>query len=415
VQVGVTVAVDLDAVVGDGAEGVLLHELDEVVLGVAGGAARLDVVGRNRRQERQAVRDVEVGDSLGVLGLQGVVPRFEVGASSGEHLLLRRRRRRRHRRVVVRDLPIARHLLPHVRETRLHRRARVDRPELERVEARVQVGVAAVEHLHAVVGDGAEGVLLHELDEVVLGVAGRAARLDVLGGDGRQERELVRHVHVGDGLRVLGLQGVVPALEVGACLVEHVGGRRPHRRVVVRDLPIAVDLLPHVREARLHRRARARVAELERVQARVQVGVTVAVDLDAVVGDGAEGVLLHELDEVVLGAAGGAARLDVGRRHRRQEGKLVVHVKVGDDLGVLGLQGVVPHLEVRPGRRDGGHVRGGWGRRRSGGRRSGSGGVVLKDHAERDQAGHGSGNSAGVDHLDSGGTGAQRTGARRHI
>ena len=70
-------------------------------------------------------------------------------------------------------------------------------------------------------------------------------------------------------------------------------------------------------------------------------------NLDAVVGDGAEGVLLHELDEVVLGAAGGAARLDVGRRHRRQEGKLVVHVQVGDDLGVLGLQGVVPHLEVR--------------------------------------------------------------------
>ena len=71
--------------------------------------------------------------------------------------------------------------------------------------------------------------------------------------------------------------------------------------------------------------------------------------------------------------------------------------------------------KTHPGRRDGGHVRGGWGRRRSGGRRSGSGGVVLKDHAERDQAGHGRGNSAGVDHLDSGGTGAQRTGARRHI
>ena len=42
---------------------------------------------------------------------------------------------------------------------------------------------------------------------------------------------------------------------------------------------VGADLAPHVGEARLHRRARARVAELERVQARVQVGVTVAVDL----------------------------------------------------------------------------------------------------------------------------------------
>ena len=108
---------------------------------------------------------------------------------------------------------------------------------------------------------------------------------------------------------------------------------------------VGADLTPHVGEARLHRRARARVTELERVQARVQVGVA-AVHLDAVVGDGAEGVLLDELDEVVLSVAGSAARLDMLRRDRGEERQLTGHVHVSDSLGVLGLQRVVPAIEV---------------------------------------------------------------------
>ena len=68
--------------------------------------------------------------------------------------------------------------------------------------------------LHTVVGDGAEGVLLDELDEVVLSVAGSAARLDVLRRDRGEERQLTGHVHVSDSLGVLGLQRVVPAIEV---------------------------------------------------------------------------------------------------------------------------------------------------------------------------------------------------------
>jgi hypothetical protein len=75
VQVGLTVIINLHVIVGDGAEGVLLHEVLEVVLGRV---AALNVLGRDRRQEGEARGSVQLGNSLGVLGLQGIVPRLEV-------------------------------------------------------------------------------------------------------------------------------------------------------------------------------------------------------------------------------------------------------------------------------------------------------------------------------------------------
>ena len=47
----------------------------------------------------------------------------------------------------------------------------------------------------------------------------------------------------------------------------------PNRRVVVRDFPHAVHFAPHIREARFHWRPRVCVAQLEGVQAGVQVRV----------------------------------------------------------------------------------------------------------------------------------------------
>ena len=112
------------------------------------------------------------------------------------------------------------------------------------------------------------------------------------------------------------------------------------------DLPIAIDLAPHVREARLDRGASISISQFEGVQARVEVGVAVAVDLDAVIGDGTEGVLLHEALEVLLSVAVLAALLDVSRRDRGQEGELGGDVHVGHGQRVLGLEGVVPALEI---------------------------------------------------------------------
>ena len=48
---------------------------------------------------------------------------------------------------------------------------------------------------------------------------------------------------------------------------------------MMRDLPLPIDLGPHVRETRLNRGAIARFAQLEGVQAGVEVGVAVVVDL----------------------------------------------------------------------------------------------------------------------------------------
>ena len=113
--------------------------------------------------------------------------------------------------------------------------------------------------------------------------------------------------------------------------------------MVVRDLPGAILLTPHVGEASTNRGTLASVTELKDVHARVQVGFTVIINLHVIVGDGPEGVLLHEILEVVLGRV---AALNVLGRDRRQEGEARGSVQVGNGLGVLGLQGIVPCLEV---------------------------------------------------------------------
>jgi len=216
----------------------------------------------------------------------------------------------------------------------------------------MQVRVAAVIHVNTVVCDGAEGVFLDKVHKVVLGGARHASGFDMLRRDRREERKLVLHIQVGDRLGVFRLERVVPTLEVGPRSGKHVrnwGGEVwDNRRVVVRDLPHAVHVAPHIREARLHWRPRVCVAQLEGVQAGVQVGVSSIVHVDGVVCDGAKRVLLNELDEVALGAAGFASRFDVLGRHSGKEGKLVRHIHVGDRLSVLGLERVVPALEVGP-------------------------------------------------------------------
>ena len=114
-------------------------------------------------------------------------------------------------RVMVSDLPVAIDLAPHVGEASLHRGTSVGLAQLEGVHARVKVGIATV-RLDTVVRDGAERVLLDEGLEVLLGVV---IALDVLGRDSRKEGKLGWGVHVGDGLCVLGLESIIPPLEVG--------------------------------------------------------------------------------------------------------------------------------------------------------------------------------------------------------
>jgi hypothetical protein len=112
--------------------------------------------------------------------------------------------------VVVGDLPVTALLTPHVGEARRYRLAVGTLTELKGVHARVQVGQAVFVHLHAVVGDGAEGVLEDELLEVVFG---EVPALDVLGRDRRKEGE-AGGIQRGNLLGVLGLQGGVPLSEV---------------------------------------------------------------------------------------------------------------------------------------------------------------------------------------------------------
>ena len=113
--------------------------------------------------------------------------------------------------MVVSNLPVAIDLPPHVGEASLHRASSAGLAQLERVHARVKVGIASV-HLDTVVSDGAERILLDESLEVLLGVV---IALDVLGRDSRKEGKLGWGVHVGDGLCVLGLESIIPPLEVG--------------------------------------------------------------------------------------------------------------------------------------------------------------------------------------------------------
>lgn len=132
------------------------------------------------------------------------------GACTRIHTHLSRSAAGHNRRVVVGDLPVTALLTPHVGEARRYRLAVGTLTELKGVHARVQVGQAVFVHLHAVVGDGAEGVLEDKLLEVVFG---EVPALDVLGRDRRQEGE-AGGIQGGNLLGVLGLQGIVPRLEV---------------------------------------------------------------------------------------------------------------------------------------------------------------------------------------------------------
>ena len=113
--------------------------------------------------------------------------------------------------------------------------------------------------------------------------------------------------------------------------------------MVVRDLPGAVLQAPHVGEARLHWRAIAALPQVKRVHARVQVRAAVFVDLDTFVRDGPEGVLGNKRREVALRALEVAY---VRRRDGRKEGEVPGRVHAGHGGGVLGLQRVIPRLEV---------------------------------------------------------------------
>ena len=118
---------------------------------------------------------------------------------------------------MVSDLPVVADLAPHVGEACQHRGALVTLTELKGVQARVQVSLPVFLALHAVISDDAKGVLHDEIREVIHCIV---APLDVLGRDRGQEREVGRVVQGGNGLGVLGLQSVVPLLEVG--LFSHV-------------------------------------------------------------------------------------------------------------------------------------------------------------------------------------------------
>ena len=111
---------------------------------------------------------------------------------------------------------------------------------------------------------------------------------------------------------------------------------------MVSNLPVAIDLPPHVGEASLHRSTSAVLAQLEGVHARVKVGIA-SVHLDAVVRDGAERILLDERLEVVLGVV---VALDVLGRDCREEREFRWCIHAGDDLSLFGLEGIIPPLEV---------------------------------------------------------------------
>ena len=88
---------------------------------------------------------------------------------------------------------------------------------------------------------------------------------------------------------------------------------------MVHDLPLSVDLAPHVREARLHRLAVVLGASHEGVHASMQIRVA-AVLLDVISSDGALRQLLEEIDEVFLSRF---AILNEFRRDSREERKVL--------------------------------------------------------------------------------------------
>ena len=69
--------------------------------------------------------------------------------------------------------------------------------------------------------------------------------------------------------------------------------------MVVHDLPITIELAPHVREARLHRLAIPERPRHEGVHSGVEVCI-VAILLNVVGGDGAVGQLLEKVNKIFL-------------------------------------------------------------------------------------------------------------------
>jgi hypothetical protein len=246
--------------------------------------------------------------------------------------------------VVVGDLPVAVDLLPHVGEAGVDGLAVVGGAGHESVHAGVEVSIIAG-GLNVVGGDGAVGELLEEVDEVLLGGVGVA---DELGGDGGEERQLGGGVEGSNLLVVLGLEGAVPAGEVllgdGVVVLVQLllgiglGSAGEGRAVVVHNLPVAVNLAPHVGEAGLDSLAGILGSDHESVHAGVEVGV-LAVALNVVGGDGAGRELLEELHEVLLGLV---SVLDELGRDSGEERQVLGGVEGGDLLELLGLEGVVP-------------------------------------------------------------------------
>ena len=118
---------------------------------------------------------------------------------------------------------------------------------------------------------------------------------------------------------------------------------RHRRRVVVDDLPLAIDEPPHVREARLHRLAGVLRASHEGVHAGVEVGVR-GEALHGVGGDLADWQALHEVLEVAASSMGVANEV---RRHGREESEIRSGVEGSGSVIVPGLQSLVPSIEVR--------------------------------------------------------------------
>ena len=218
----------------------------------------------------------------------------------------------------------------------------------EGVHASVEVGVVA-KVLHIIGSDGALGKLLEEVHEVLLR---RLAIADELGRHSREERQIGGAVERSDLLIVLLLQGVIPRLEVGLrhrveillLALLSLGARhaRQRRRMMVHNLPHAVDLAPHVGEARLHRCAVVGRTGHEGVHASVEVGVVAEV-LHVIFRNCALGQLLEEVHEVLLRRLRVADELG---RHSREERQILRAVKRSDLLIVLLLKSVIPCLEV---------------------------------------------------------------------
>jgi hypothetical protein len=114
-------------------------------------------------------------------------------------------------------------------------------------------------------------------------------------------------------------------MDVVGCLGLGLG--RADRRMVVGDLPLAPELVPHIREASINGWVRRSSAQLEHVHARVEVCVAVIEHGHAVIGDGPERVLLHEGHKVLLSVTGA---LDV--LWRKEERKLAARVELGWSL-----------------------------------------------------------------------------------